>query len=157
MVDVLPTREAGPLAEWLISHPGVEIICRDRAGAYAQGAGVAPPMLCRSLTGSICGRWLKGRSGQPESYCHRQMADAVRYLVAGGITWRAMPADFPAWDRVYAFFRRWRDKGLTATALLLCPRDRSFHPVGWLVRRSRWIPVKTTTLIRRTQGGRRAC
>ena len=58
--------------------------------------------------------WLEGRGGQPESYCHRQMVDAVRYLVAGGIAWRAMPADFPAWDRVYAFFRRWRDKGLTA-------------------------------------------
>ncbi|MEU5634149.1 IS5 family transposase [Streptomyces rishiriensis] len=40
------------------------------------------------------------------------MVDAVRYMVAGGITWRAMPADFPAWDRVYAFFRRWRNKGL---------------------------------------------
>lgn len=24
------------------------------------------------------------------------------------------PADFPAWDRVYAFFRRWRDTGLLA-------------------------------------------
>jgi len=23
-----------------------------------------------------------------------------------------MPADFPPWDRVYAFFRRWRDHGL---------------------------------------------
>lgn len=56
--------------------------------------------------------WLEGHGGQPESYCHRQMVDAVRYLVAGGITWRAMPADFPSWDRVYAFFRRWRDKGL---------------------------------------------
>ncbi|MFE1443775.1 IS5 family transposase [Streptomyces sp. NPDC058739] len=36
----------------------------------------------------------------------------MRYLVAGGITWRAMPADFPAWDRVRAFLRRWRDNGL---------------------------------------------
>ncbi|MFB0627671.1 IS5 family transposase [Streptomyces sp. AB3(2024)] len=27
---------------------------------------------------------------------------------------RSMPADLPAWDRVYAFFRRWRDKGWTA-------------------------------------------
>jgi transposase len=58
--------------------------------------------------------WLEGRGGQPEGYCHRQMLDAVRYLVAGGISWRAMPADFPAWGRVYAFFRRWRDNELIA-------------------------------------------
>ncbi|MFF0479595.1 transposase [Streptomyces sp. NPDC004284] len=37
------------------------------------------------------------------------MPDAVRYLVDNGIKWWAMPADFPPWDRVYAFFRRWRD------------------------------------------------
>ncbi|MFI1286859.1 IS5 family transposase [Streptomyces sp. NPDC020858] len=58
--------------------------------------------------------WLEGRGGQPEGYCHRQMLDAIRYLVAGGISWRAMPADFPAWGRVYAFFRRWREHGLIA-------------------------------------------
>ncbi|MFD3531744.1 IS5 family transposase [Streptomyces sp. NPDC058664] len=57
---------------------------------------------------------LEGRGGQPESYCHRQLVDAVRHLVAGGIAWRAVPADFPAWDRVHAFLRRWRDKGLVA-------------------------------------------
>ncbi|MGW1752352.1 IS5 family transposase [Streptomyces sp. NPDC002092] len=56
--------------------------------------------------------WLEGRGGQPEGYCHRQMLDAIRYLVAGGISWRAMPADFPCWPRVYAFFRRWREHGL---------------------------------------------
>ncbi|WP_344598928.1 transposase, partial [Streptomyces violaceusniger] len=38
--------------------------------------------------------------------------DAIRYLVDNGITWRGMPVDFPPWDRVYAFFRRWRDHGL---------------------------------------------
>lgn len=58
--------------------------------------------------------WLEGRGGQPEGYCHREMLDAVRYLVAGGISWRAMPADFPGWARVYAFFRRWRENGLVA-------------------------------------------
>lgn len=36
----------------------------------------------------------------------------VHNLVAGGISWRAMPADFPAWGRGYAFFRRWREHGL---------------------------------------------
>ncbi|MFF4796741.1 transposase, partial [Streptomyces sp. NPDC001276] len=42
------------------------------------------------------------------------MLDAIRYLVAGGISWRAMPVDFPDWGRVYAFFRRWREHGLIA-------------------------------------------
>lgn len=56
--------------------------------------------------------WLEGRGGQPEAYCHREMLDAVRYLVDNGAKWRAMPADFPPWTCVYAFFRRWRDQGL---------------------------------------------
>ncbi|MGI5135603.1 MULTISPECIES: IS5 family transposase [unclassified Streptomyces] len=56
--------------------------------------------------------WLEGRGGQPEGYCHRQMVDAIRYVTDNGIKWRSMPVDFPAWDRVYAFFRRWREKGL---------------------------------------------
>ncbi|MDV9169818.1 transposase [Streptomyces sp. W16] len=56
--------------------------------------------------------WLEGRGGQPEGYCHRQMLDAVFYVTDNGIKWRSVPADFPAWDRVYAFFRRWRENGL---------------------------------------------
>ncbi|MEU6578284.1 IS5 family transposase [Streptomyces sp. NPDC046805] len=56
--------------------------------------------------------WMRGRGGRPEVYCHRAMLDAIAYLVDNGIKWRAMPADFPPWDRVYAFFRRWRDNAL---------------------------------------------
>lgn len=56
--------------------------------------------------------WLRGRGGQPEAYCHRAILEAVRYLVDIGIKWRAMPGDFPPWDRVYAFFRRWRQNAL---------------------------------------------
>ncbi|MFF7994662.1 transposase [Kitasatospora xanthocidica] len=56
--------------------------------------------------------WLRGRGGQLEAYCHRAMLDAIRYLVDNGTKRRAMPADFPPWDRVYAFFRRWRNHDL---------------------------------------------
>jgi transposase len=42
-IDPLPDRESKTLVNWLIRHPGVEVISRDRAGAYAQAAQKAAP------------------------------------------------------------------------------------------------------------------
>ena len=42
----------------------------------------------------------------------RRVLDAVLYLVKTGCQWRQLPLDFPAWQLVYYYFRRWKRSGL---------------------------------------------
>jgi transposase len=42
-VDVLAERSAESLAAWLRDHPGIEVVCRDRAGCYAEGTARGAP------------------------------------------------------------------------------------------------------------------
>ncbi|NEC67701.1 ISL3 family transposase [Streptomyces sp. SID9727] len=42
-VDLLPDREAGTVAAWLAEHPSIEVVCRDRAPFFAEGASMGAP------------------------------------------------------------------------------------------------------------------
>ncbi len=62
ILDILPDREAASVKQWLSAHPEVEIVSRDRGGAYADGAAQGAPQaeqvadrwhLCKNLGDAV--------------------------------------------------------------------------------------------------------
>jgi len=54
----------------------------------------------------------QSKRGRPRQVELREVVNAIRYLLRTGCAWRLLPHDFPAWQTVYGYFRRWRDSGV---------------------------------------------
>lgn len=51
------------------------------------------------------------KKGRPRKYSHREMLNALLYVIRTGCTWRDLPHDFPRWQAVYAYMRRLEEDG----------------------------------------------
>jgi putative transposase len=51
------------------------------------------------------------KRGRPRVHTTREILDAVFYVLKSGCPWRLLPRDFPPWETVYCWFRRWRIDG----------------------------------------------
>lgn len=49
--------------------------------------------------------------GRPRLHPLRELLDAIFYAVRSGCAWRLLPHEFPPWQTVYHYFRRWRLAG----------------------------------------------
>lgn len=87
VVDVLQGRDGDTLATWLVEHPGVEVISRDRSGDYAQGARRGAPEAIQ-----IADRWhlLKKVSTMVERFLTRYAAEVH---LAHEVTVQALAGD----------------------------------------------------------------
>lgn len=51
--------------------------------------------------------------GRPAIHPRRRIVEAILYVNRTGCSWRQLPRDFPPWDTVYWYFKRWNREGTT--------------------------------------------
>jgi len=60
---------------------------------------------------------------------------AVLYVLKSGCQWRMLPSDFPNWEVVYSYFRKWNTKPSEDGLSLL---EQALKKSGWRGPRQPW-------------------
>ena len=58
----------------------------------------------------------------------REIVEAILYFLRAGCAWRLLPHDFPPWQTVYYYLRRWEREGVWAGVLhtlVMADRERA--------------------------------
>jgi len=50
--------------------------------------------------------------GRPLKHDRRSIVNAIFYVTKSGCQWRMLPKDFPPWQTVYDYFKRWCVTGI---------------------------------------------
>src|SRR5664279_3100490 len=91
--------------------------------------------------------------GRPAIHPRRRIVEAILYVNRTGCSWRQLPHDFPPWDTVYWYFKRWNAEGTTDrihNALRDAVRDAvGRDPIGLLV-----VVLVTAASVQDRDGGR---
>ena len=59
----------------------------------------------------------------------------VLYVLKSGCQWRMLPADVPAWEVCYSYFRQWKHKPTNAHDSLL---EEALKKCGWRGQTAQW-------------------
>ncbi|MFH9983950.1 ISL3 family transposase [Streptomyces sp. NPDC017179] len=124
-VDLLPDREASSLAAWLAKRPTVEVVCRDRAPFFAEGATAGAPQAVQ-----VADRWhLWHNLSEAAERCVADHRGCLRVLAPDP----AQPAPEPKkfedpsgspWPTGHRFADRTRAKHATVHELLAAGHSR---------------------------------
>jgi transposase len=66
--------------------------------------------------------------GRPRKAPARELVNAILYFLRAGMAWRLLPHDFPPWQMVYYYLRRWQREGVWDRVhhiLLMADRERT--------------------------------
>lgn len=88
VIDLLPDRSPETLAKWLQHHPGVEVVTRDRGGAYADGAAQGAPQAVQ-----VADRWhlLKNMGDILKEVLAREYPQVRKVLIGATRITRQLP------------------------------------------------------------------